>query len=120
VPPADPLADQRRVYDAIQRGDVDAFVDALTDPENRAWAARYLGKMGDPRAVAPLIRLLGVKDFQARAAAAIALGELGAVEAVPPLLACVDEGAEDVMRAWAITPLGGLGARKPYRGSLRC
>lgn len=86
----DHLHDQRRVYEAIRSEDVDALIEALTDPVNRPWAARHLGKLGDPRAVWPLIRLLGVKDFRARSAAAQALGRLRALQAVEPLLACVE------------------------------
>jgi HEAT repeat protein len=105
------LARQRRVYEARKRGDVDTLIAVLSDdPRNRAWAARYLGDLGDPRAIAPLIRLLAVRDFQARAHAARALAKLGATEAVPALLECVDEGPEDVMRAWAIDSLGRIGS----------
>jgi HEAT repeat protein len=105
------LAAQRRVFDAHRAQDVETLISVLgDDPENRAWAARYLGKIGDPRAVAPLIRLLSVRDFQARAAAARALGKLRAVEAIPALLESVDSGPEDVMRAWAIDALGRIGS----------
>ena len=102
-----PTEAERVIYEARRDGDVTTLVAALTDPDNRAWAARYLGEMGDPEAIQPLIRLLSVNDFQTRAAAAIALGRLRAVEAVPALLACIDQGPNDIiMRAWAITALG--------------
>jgi HEAT repeat protein len=107
----DSIARQRFVYEAWRNRDVEALITALIDPENRAWAAQYLGKLGDLAAISPLIRLLSAKDFQARAAAAIALGQLGAMEAVPALLDCVDRGPEDVMRAWAIDALGKIGSR---------
>src|SRR5262245_25652396 len=98
----DALERQRRVFDARRDGDVGTLVRALRDdPENRAWAARYLGDMGDPEAVEPLIQTLWVSDFQSRAAAARALGKLRAAKAVDELLDCVDRGPEDVMRAWA-------------------
>jgi hypothetical protein len=108
----DPLADQRFVYEAIRNRDVEALITALNDPENRAWAAQYLGKFGDPAAIRPLIRLLSAKDFQTRAAAATALGQLGATEAIPALLESVDLGPEDVMRAWAIDALGKIGSHE--------
>jgi HEAT repeat protein len=112
MPTADSKTAQRLIVQARREGDVDTLVKALTDPENRAWAARYLGDIGDPKTISPLIRLLSVRDFQARAAATIALGKLGAVEAVPALLACVDRGPEDVMRAWAIDALGKIGSNQ--------
>jgi HEAT repeat protein len=106
-------ADAKRfVWEAWQRRDVNGLLDALTDPENRAWAARYLGKVGDPAAIPALIRLLGVNEFHARAAAARALGQLGATEAVPALLESVERGPEDVMRAWAIDALGKIRSRE--------
>jgi HEAT repeat protein len=83
---ADPLAHQRFVYEAWRNRDVGALITVLTDPENRAWAARYLGKLGDSSAAPALIRLLSANEFHARAAAARALGELKATEAVPALL----------------------------------
>jgi HEAT repeat protein len=107
---SDPLTDQRRIYQAIRAKDVDVLIDALRDPENRAWAARHLGKFGDPSAIGPLIRLLTVRDFHTRAAAARALGQLRAREAVPSLIASADEGPEDVMRAWSIDSLGKIGS----------
>jgi len=110
MPTADSKTTQRLIVQARREGDVGLLVKALTDPENRAWAARYLGDIGDPKATRPLVRLLSVQDFQSRAAAAIALGKLRAVEAVPALLACVDRAPEDVMRAWAIDALGKIGS----------
>ena len=115
----DHLHDQRRVYEAIRTRDVDALIEALTDPVNRPWAARHLGKLGDPRAVGPLIRLLEAQDFQASSAAAQALGRLRALEAVDPLLACVEEGPEDVMRAWAIDALGRIGSEEAVPALLK-
>ena len=50
----------------------------------RSWAARELGKLGDLRAVEPLIGLL--EDEHCFTAAAWALGELGASEALEPLI----------------------------------
>lgn len=110
VADSDRLADKRRVYEAIQARDVDALIGALVDPENRAWAATHLGKLGDERAVEPLIRLLRARDFGTRVAAAKALGKLRAREAIPALVESVDEGPEDVMRAWSIDALGKIGS----------
>jgi HEAT repeat protein len=107
----DSTARQKRIFEARRNGDIPTLIRALRDdPENAAWAARYLGDMSDPAAIQPLIRLLGARDFQARAQAATSLGKLHAVEAVPELIACVDRGPEDVMRAWAIDALGHIGS----------
>jgi HEAT repeat protein len=105
-----PTRAQKKIFQAKRDRDVATLIAALTDAENRAWAVRYLGEMGDPQAIRPLILLLSVRDFQTRSAAAIALGRLRAVEAVPALLECVDRGPEDVMRAWAIDALGKIGS----------
>jgi HEAT repeat protein len=111
-PSTDPLAHQRFVYEAWRNRNVGTLITSLTDPENRAWAARYLGKLGDPAAIGPLIRLLSAKDFHTRAAAARALGQLEAREAVPALLDSIDRGPEDVMRSWAIDALSKIGSHE--------
>jgi HEAT repeat protein len=107
----DATARQKRIFEARRNGDVGTLIRALRDdPENAAWAARYLGDIGDPAAIEPLIRLLSVRAFQTRAQAAKSLGQLRATEAVPALLECVERGPEDVMRAWAIDALGRIGS----------
>ena len=57
----------------------------LPDPAAREVAIRSLGKSGDPRAVAPLVMLLGDGDRGTREQTVRALGSLGKV-AVEPLL----------------------------------
>jgi HEAT repeat protein len=106
----DARARRRRIWEANRERDVETLIAGLADPDARTWAAHYLGNLGDPAAIRPLIRLLSANDFQARAAAAQALGKLRTVEAVPVLLECIDRGPEDVMRAWAIDALGRIGS----------
>lgn len=111
MPTDDPRAARRRVWQANLDGDIGTLIAALTDPDARTWAARYLGSVGNSDAIPPLIRLLAARDFQTRATAAQALGKLRAAEAVPALVECIDRGPEDVMRAWAIDALGNIGSK---------
>jgi phycocyanobilin lyase alpha subunit len=72
-----------------------ALITALEDESDRTEAggyplrrnaARALGKLGDRRAVAPLIQCLSCPDFYVREAAAQALEMLGDPASIPPLL----------------------------------
>jgi phycocyanobilin lyase alpha subunit len=88
---------------------IDALLIALEDEKDRAPdggyplrrnAARALGKLGDTRAVPPLIRCLQFPDFYVREAAAQALEMLGSAAApakrdrrcIPPLMQLLDGG----------------------------
>lgn len=57
----------------------------------RAHAARLLGDIGSPLAVAPLIAALRDRSTDVRRTAAESLGRIGAVEAVEPILAAVSD-----------------------------
>lgn len=57
-------------------------------------AARALGKLGDQRAVPPLIQLLGCSDFYVREAAAQALQGLGDPDCVPALINLLASGLQ--------------------------
>ena len=74
------------VEDLRVLGDVDGLIRAL-DPahpaEVRRAAAVSLGDLVDPRAVGPLIRVLGEKDDQVRLAAVLSLAKIGNPGAVP-------------------------------------
>lgn len=55
-------------------------------------AARALGKLNDPRAVAPLIDCLQSRDYFVREAAVQSLAALGDATAIPALVALLDGG----------------------------
>ena len=72
--------------------DLDSLLSTLTIQDNRVRRAAIssLGKSGDPRAVGPLIGLMGDENRAIREAAAQALGSLGGL-AVPPLIASLGD-----------------------------
>ena len=72
-------------------------------------AARALGDLGDPAAVAPLIAALADADRELRRQAAWALGKLGAGAAVPALTAALDDRDGDVrwFAAWSLARITG-------------
>ena len=74
----------------------------------RGRAALMLGKLGDTRAVDPLIRALDAPGFQTPINAAQALGMLGDQRAIPPLLAFAIAG-KDKTRDVALEALQRLG-----------
>jgi hypothetical protein len=77
---------------------VPRLIDALqTDPETTSAAARILGKIGDKRAVSPLIGVLTNEhqNFHCRSMAAVALQSLDAYEAIPPLIESLRGQADD-------------------------
>lgn len=89
-----------RVRDAAA---VDALLAALDDTSDRTAlggyplrrnAARALGKLGDRRAVAGLIRCLDCSDFYVREAAAQSLEALGDVSCVSALIRLLEGGVE--------------------------
>ena len=86
---------------------VDVLLVALEDERDRAPdggyplrrnAARALGKLGDKRAVKPLVRCLGFPDYYVREAAAQALEVLDAPECIPALVKLLDGGVEAAVR----------------------
>jgi HEAT repeat protein len=74
----------------------------------RGRAALMLGKLGDPRAVQPLIQALDAPGLQTPMFAAQALGKLGDPRAIQPLLNLVSTGNEKVREA-ALESLRRLG-----------
>jgi phycocyanobilin lyase alpha subunit len=82
---------------------IDALLMALEDEKDRAPdggyplrrnAARALGKLGDKKAVPPLIRCLQFPDFYVREAAAQALEMLDDPRSIKPLMQLLDGGVE--------------------------
>ncbi|AFY61605.1 HEAT repeat domain-containing protein [Synechococcus sp. PCC 6312] len=78
---------------------VSALIEALADQADRTElggyplrrnAARALGKLGDLRAVSPLIDCLACEDFYVREAAAQALGQLKDRQGIEPLMALLE------------------------------
>lgn len=82
---------------------VAALLEALEDEEDRAPdggyplrrnAARALGKIGDTKAVEPLISCLSFEDYYVREAAAQALETIGDERAINPLMQLLAGGVE--------------------------
>ncbi|NJR69380.1 MAG: HEAT repeat domain-containing protein [Synechococcales cyanobacterium CRU_2_2] len=74
---------------------IELLIEALSDQDNRSPdggyplrrnAARALGKLGDRRAIAPLLDCLCCDDYYVRGAATESLGELGDPTVIEPLL----------------------------------
>lgn len=74
------------------------FVANLTRSEApyRWGAAEALGRMGDQRAVDPLIPLLGDPDWRVRLKAAWSLGQIGDPAALPSLMRLARDESETV------------------------
>jgi HEAT repeat protein len=74
----------------------------------RGRAALMLGKIGDPRAVEPLIRALNAPGYQTPLNAAQALGKIGDRRAIAPLVTLAENG-RDKTRDAALEALVKLG-----------
>jgi hypothetical protein len=103
---------------ALGEAAVGPLIGALTSDSGpvSAEAARMLGKVGDPRAVEPLVQVL--RDERQKpipASAARALGELGDQQAVEPLMRVFEEN--DAACSGAADALVALGDRRAL-GSL--
>ena len=82
----------------------------------RRWAAEALGKIGDPRAVEPLIPLLKPGNYIETTI--IALGEIGDRRAVMPLIeylnnSTINDSEEEEAAARALGKIGDPRAVKP-------
>ena len=75
----------------------------------RGRAALMLGKLGDPRAVLPLIQALDAPGLQTPLYAAEALGKLGDPRAISPLVAILARANNDKLHAAALAALKRLG-----------
>jgi HEAT repeat protein len=83
---------------------------ALRDPNRdvRVHATRALGRLGDPRAVVPLITVLHDSTSLVQGSAISALGRLGDLGAVDPLIAILQH-PDTSLRSSAAAVLGALG-----------
>ena len=81
----------------------------------RGRAALMLGKLGDPRAVIPLIKALDAPGMQTPLHAAQALGKLGDGRAIKPLLLLAGSDDEK-LRATALEALERLGYSEEEQG----
>ena len=109
------------------RGASDAKVDelcrAVIDDGNykvRVQAALVLGKLGDPRAVQPLIKALGDSNKTVRGIAASALGQLGDAAALDALRDLLRHESDSFVRGQAekaMAALSGGGGGGPKRGA---
>ena len=90
---------------------VEPLIQALNDPNAKDWVrmsmADTLGKIGDPRAVEPLISALG-DEAVVRSAATSALGKIGDPRAVEPLISALGDEDEG-FRCEAAAALGEIG-----------
>jgi HEAT repeat protein len=100
----------RALISAVQNDHEDLIV--------RGRAALMLGKMGDTRAVDPLIRALYAPGFQTPLYAAEALGRLGDPRAIEPLLMMAATG-RDKTREAALEALRRLGYNDPQAEDLQ-
>lgn len=87
---------------------IDVLIAALEDEDDRTHvggyplrrnAARALGKLGDQRAVAALLRALECSDFYVREAAAQSLETLGDVSCIPRLVALLNNQVSGTLPA---------------------
>jgi HEAT repeat protein len=106
--------------DSLERKrDVEGLIKALENKDDliRKEAARSLKRVGDERAVRPLIRTLKYEEWQSdytllstlREYSAEALGSIGDKRAVQPLIQSVEEDADDEVRWRSIYSLGKIG-----------
>lgn len=105
------------------RRDVEGLIRALgyqKDPAIRWNAADALGKIGEARAVEPLIGALWDPDVTLKQHAADALGRLGDGRAVEPLLTMLgkQDGLIRLVAARALGELGDARAIQPLRAAL--
>ena len=115
------------LFAAAARGASDVKVDelcrAVIEDGNykvRVQAALVLGKLGDPRAVQPLIKALGDSNKTVRGIAASALGQLGDAAAVEPLRDLLRHESDSFVRGQAekaMAALSGGGGGGPKRGA---
>lgn len=108
MPRTDPDYDARlnQVFEAKGSADIDYLIGALSDPDFRFIAAKFLGEMGANEATPQLLRLLDAHDPKIRSVAATVLGQLQAREAIPRLIEIAADDTRMITRTWAVQALG--------------
>ncbi len=87
----------------------------------RLSAVVALGKSGDPRAVRPLVNLLGDTDVEIRLAVTTALGRLKSGRPVDELIERMrDKGEQNVIREQAALALAAIRSTGALRGLREC
>jgi HEAT repeat protein len=117
----------RLLGEAKQPSSIDALQDAIdpaaSDSESKNLnkeIALALGKIGDPKAVGALSKLLKTKDNYTVIAAIEALGDMKAKEAFEPLYAiATDDAIEPFITKKAIIALGDIGDPRAVPGVVR-
>jgi HEAT repeat protein len=95
-----------------KQGRIGALAEVAVDREapweSRFWATKFLGSVGDSRAIDTLVAVLGDSDEGVRSQAAKALGSIGDARAVPALArAAFDRDSQ--VRISAVIALGEIG-----------
>lgn len=103
--------------------EAEPFLELLTseDPEERAAAAKSLGRPGLDTAVEPLAALLKDPSLEVRATALQSLGRIGESKGARPIIPVLEDNSK-FMRALAVRALGEIGserARRPLEELLR-
>ncbi len=103
---------QPNVVKMERENDVEGLIDALTYNDNnvRRSAANALGKLGDPRAVEPLIAVLDDQPL-VREVTAKALGKIGDPRAVDALVQVLKDDKKSI-RETAAKALGEIGDKR--------
>ena len=101
---------------ARKRGDFDRLLQLLAhgDRTTRLGAAQELGKLGDQRAVPPLMGCLQAGDWLLRSSAAKSLGEIGDPSAVEALHSMAVEDENHLVRGQAAAELFRLGDERGF------
>jgi HEAT repeat protein len=97
------------MYAAREQDDRRFLIRALSDPEHRRAAARFLADLGAIEAIPEIERLLDASDAGVRRTASRTLGQLRAVAALPKLREVAADDVDPVTRSWAIAALGAIG-----------
>ena len=109
------MPEDKVVNELKANGDIEGLIEALgqnEDKDVRSSAAVALGKIGDTRAVEPLIAALGDQNEVVRRGGAMALGKISDRWQIPPAVEplIVALGDEDKwVRRWAAVALGEIG-----------